>query len=687
MKNVYALLMLSLCSVALVAQCMTVEIPLKNRIESADYVLEGTVIDQHAFWDNQRQNIYTSHTIQVYKTFAGKLSSPEYVEIVTNGGVVGEEMQIDHPSLQLQQGDAGIFILQQAQLTNNSIAQTNQSHIAPVIANQGFLKYDFYQAKAADPFHTYENVSTDLYALIERHTKQPHTVVQAFDFDANVKKLRYSTAKNITAFTPSSITAGTASVLTISGSGFGSTQGTIRFSDANNAGNSITVAALDIQILSWADNQIRVSVPSGAGTGDFQVETANNVVFTSSNPLTVSYNIQNINYNGDVYRTRLVDLNGSGGITWQYYTDFANGNDVAGASDAFLRALETWCSSSGVNWEVGNNTNVDVIASDGINIVRFDNGSELPSGVLGRATTRYRACFNPTTSDFVWYVSELDIVFNDNFNYNTGLGATPNGFTDLESVALHELGHTHLMGHTKNGSARTGDIMFPQISSGADKRGITINDESAGDYVFNVSTIAGVCSRNAISASSCANLPVELLHFDVEALAVENLLRWRTASELQNAGFYVERSEDTQNWESLDFVKGNGTTVEQQAYKYYDHQPLDGLSYYRLKQVDTDGKYEYSEIISIKREKQLLGKAQLSVYPSPAQNHLTIQLESSDLSTFDIQLLDAMGRIINTWENLEGNRHTIDLNALPNGTYTIIARGRQTALFKRFSKQ
>ena len=69
----------------------------------------------------------------------------------------------------------------------------------------------------------------------------------------------------------------------------------------------------------------------------------------------------------------------------------------------------------------------------------------------------------------------------------------------------------------------------------------------------------------------------------------QSLLTWQTASELNNAGFEVERSADAKQWEVLGFVNGHGTTMEANDYKYLDAQPMRGMNYYRLSQTDFDG--------------------------------------------------------------------------------------------------
>jgi hypothetical protein len=88
-------------------------------------------------------------------------------------------------------------------------------------------------------------------------------------------------------------------------------------------------------------------------------------------------------------------------------------------------------------------------------------------------------------------------------------------------------------------------------------------------------------------------LPIELLSFSAEVLPGEVLLHWSTATEINNDFFTLERSEDAFAWEIIGQVQGAGTTSQTMHYTFSDRQPLEGLSYYRLKQTDFDGTYEY----------------------------------------------------------------------------------------------
>lgn len=96
-------------------------------------------------------------------------------------------------------------------------------------------------------------------------------------------------------------------------------------------------------------------------------------------------------------------------------------------------------------------------------------------------------------------------------------------------------------------------------------------------------------------------LPIELLYFTADVINSDHVkLEWETVSEINNERFEIERSSDGTNWDIIGTVNGNGTTNESLKYSYSDRFPLQGLSYYRFRQIDYDGKWEYSDIVVVK---------------------------------------------------------------------------------------
>ncbi len=160
-------------------------------------------------------------------------------------------------------------------------------------------------------------------------------------------------------------------------------------------------------------------------------------------------------------------------------------------------------------------------------------------------------------------------------------------------------------------------------------------------------------------------VPVELSSFFSTLRNNEVTLNWSTATELNNAGFEIERSNDLQNWISLGFTPGFGTTTEPHNYKYTDANLSIGSYYYRIKQIDLDGTYKYyylgSEIeIGVPLEFSLDQN-----YPNPFNPSTTISFTITNDSKVTLKVFDILGSEVATLVNevKKSGRHTVDFNA------------------------
>ncbi|MCB0550270.1 MAG: BspA family leucine-rich repeat surface protein [Lewinellaceae bacterium] len=168
-----------------------------------------------------------------------------------------------------------------------------------------------------------------------------------------------------------------------------------------------------------------------------------------------------------------------------------------------------------------------------------------------------------------------------------------------------------------------------------------------------------------------APLPVELITFEVRRQNDNAAhLSWRTATENNNQGFHIERSADVRSWQTLGFVPGHGTTQVEQAYSFTDKDPLPGLNYYRLQQVDFDGSFEYSGIQSIMIQSD---NPMLVSYPNPASGQVNIHLAGLE-GEASLEIYDQLGRLV--WAkplSYTGQDIQIDLNdeSFRNGNYLV----------------
>jgi len=162
-------------------------------------------------------------------------------------------------------------------------------------------------------------------------------------------------------------------------------------------------------------------------------------------------------------------------------------------------------------------------------------------------------------------------------------------------------------------------------------------------------------------------LPIELLRFTGKNTEGGNLLTWKTANEVNNKGFQVERQIENADWTTLDFVKANGKAS---TYQFTDNNPS-ATAYYRLRQIDNDGKETLSKVISIATK----GHGKLVFYPNPISNTLTVNTEESDFQIFNL-----LGQQI-----LRGqiSAQNIDVSALPQGTYVLKVGAEQAKFVKQ----
>jgi hypothetical protein len=166
--------------------------------------------------------------------------------------------------------------------------------------------------------------------------------------------------------------------------------------------------------------------------------------------------------------------------------------------------------------------------------------------------------------------------------------------------------------------------------------------------------------------SNCVDntLPVSLLSFAAkEETDGSVILEWITSSEINNAYFIVERSTDGMIFEAIGKVNGKGNSSQVSSYTYTDINPGNGTVYYRLKQIDLDGAYGYSEIERI----ALNGDNLVNIYPNP--NNGSFKIYALQNVKYSVTITDIIGQLVYQSELL-GLENTIN-TSLSSGTYLI----------------
>lgn len=191
-----------------------------------------------------------------------------------------------------------------------------------------------------------------------------------------------------------------------------------------------------------------------------------------------------------------------------------------------------------------------------------------------------------------------------------------------------------------------------------------------GDVVFSYNNNITEFSQFFITRASI--LPVELISFDAYQ-GPDNTVEvaWTTTNEIDLERYEVERSRDGVSFEQLGFLFAKGV-VESTDYDFVDYDPFEGNNYYRLKSVDLDGQYSYSDIKSISINKE---NTKYQVYPNPAEEHVNVIINEDLSSPSVILLLNQQGQKL---MQIEINRDTrLNTSALPAGLYHLIIRNER----------
>ncbi len=178
-------------------------------------------------------------------------------------------------------------------------------------------------------------------------------------------------------------------------------------------------------------------------------------------------------------------------------------------------------------------------------------------------------------------------------------------------------------------------------------------------------------SSSSKTLSIQAPLPVELLSFKGYQRTDGHLLEWITTNEVNNKGFEVERSMNGLDWGTIGTVGSKASGLETYTYEFLDDRPVPGHNYYRLRQVDYDGTFEYSPIISLFWEEQF-NRPQLSIFPNPTTGITTYQVQGIS-NLLELDICDHLGRTV---LSLEGGleKKEVDLSNLENGVYYLTAK-------------
>jgi Secretion system C-terminal sorting domain len=192
----------------------------------------------------------------------------------------------------------------------------------------------------------------------------------------------------------------------------------------------------------------------------------------------------------------------------------------------------------------------------------------------------------------------------------------------------------------------------------------------------------GVSTNGTVMTSGTLGvLPIELINFTAHPLDKTIQLTWQTASEKNNDHFDIEYSTDGKTFSKMGQITGHGTTSQIQNYGYVDTTPFSGVNYYRLKQMDIDGKFTYSKTVSVK-----MGQSdkKINVYPNPVKDKVII--ETNLMSDYTVDVFDITGRLLQS-QNVNQAIIQLAINDLPNGVYLISVKSSAIQQMFKIVKQ
>ena len=377
-----------------------------------------------------------------------------------------------------------------------------------------------------------------------------------------------------------------------------------------------------------------------------------------------------IEYNGTAIQTTgpelITPFTGTGGII----INNANGVSLGATKTISKLTLTSGQLTLGVN----NLTTSSIMDGGSTSYIKTDNTGKVTLNAVTTATIPVgNGSYNPLTitngggSDYSVNVSDIASsgggvqaakVINRTWNI------TPSG---TPSNVVLGFGYT---------TGANGGTTFNAATSTAAMDGLHF--DGANWVAFSMNVNAAGTSPNSVTFTNTGNnwstssfsfglagvvLPIELLSINATSQKSQNLVTWATASEKNVAQFDIQRASNPQaNWSTIGSVKAIGNSQTEQSYQFVDDAPL-SINYYRLRSVDLDGTESLSNVVSVQQS----NKGNLKVYPTVANNKLTISSENDDQQIFNIFNLN--GKVVQTGQ-FNGQKELI-INELSNGIYII----------------
>ncbi|MFK7920445.1 MAG: T9SS type A sorting domain-containing protein [Bacteroidia bacterium] len=233
----------------------------------------------------------------------------------------------------------------------------------------------------------------------------------------------------------------------------------------------------------------------------------------------------------------------------------------------------------------------------------------------------------------------------------------------------------------------SGKFIGVRFNSGGVKYGWIRLDVAGDASSFTLTDWAYQDDGSSIEAGEMPPLPIELFSFDAKALKNLVELNWITTHEENFDGFSLERAEEGESFSEIAWIAGTGNSDESQSYKFQDQGIFENKRYYyRLKSIDINGSFEYSQIIETAFSD--FGFTVNDPYPNPVLDKvLNFEILALEAETVSLQIFSATGQVVEEQQNLlsvGSNTISVAISQLAAGMYFLKVNGRYYNNYKQF---
>lgn len=204
--------------------------------------------------------------------------------------------------------------------------------------------------------------------------------------------------------------------------------------------------------------------------------------------------------------------------------------------------------------------------------------------------------------------------------------------------------------------------------------------DNAGEYTVTISN--GACTSDPVTVTAIVNttLPVSLISFKTNRINGTVQLQWSTATELNNRGFEIQRSQDGLSFRKIGFVEGAGNSQLIQNYSFADKHPVGNRMYYRLKQIDYDEQATYTKTVAVKLDAIPL----IGFYPNPVDTKATLYWNTEMTDKATITITDSKGQVIFTKQirGTDQNEFQLYLGKNIPGLYFLTLRRDESIIYR-----